>query len=399
MIFEYPDYYKDFHCIGGTCKDSCCAGWEVDIDDDTATMYRNVPLPIGDRLREKLIGQKGSYRFQLCPDKRCPFLNSDGLCDIILAMGQGGLSVTCTEYPRYTIETPFYQLTDLTLSCPEASRLFFFSEDPVEYEKREEEYHDTDWEEDPFEEEGFDEDFDEDFDETSDEDFDEDEDIDETSDEGFNEDPDETSDEDFDEDPDETSDEDSDDRDTSESQKDQARLDRVLALRRDIMEILRDRSLPLAERDRKIAVLFGEDPDRILAGTREEDELLLQKLCAMEEVNSDWHKIKESLISNLKDLENAADHLISNNGPALENRLERFRSYLYFRYTIEIYENRDPGMVLRFIRRCCRFLDLLLAEWCFQCGDLIPVSVLEDRARIFSRQVEHSKENVEDLLF
>lgn len=365
MIFEYPDYYKDFHCIGGTCKDSCCAGWEVDIDDDTATMYRNVPLPIGDRLREKLIGQKGSYRFQLCPDKRCPFLNSDGLCDIILAMGQGGLSVTCTEYPRYTIETPFYQLTDLTLSCPEASRLFFSSEDPVEYEKREEEYHDTDWEEDPFEEEGFDEDFDEDFDETSDEDFDED----------------------------------SDDRDTSESQKDQARLDRVLALRRDIMEILRDRSLPLAERDRKIAVLFGEDPDRILAGTREEDELLLQKLCAMEEVNSDWHKIKESLIANLKDLENAADHLLSNNGPALENRLERFRSYLYFRYTIEIYENRDPGMVLRFIRRCCRFLDLLLAEWCFQYGDLIPVPVLEDRARIFSRQVEHSKENVEDLLF
>lgn len=345
MIYEYPDYYKEFHCIGGVCKDSCCAGWEVDIDDDTAEMYKNVPLPIGDRLREKLIGGRGHYRFKLCPDKRCPFLNSDQLCDIILAMGQGGLSVTCTEYPRYTIETPFYQLTDLTLSCPEASRIFFSTEDPVTYEEREEEYHDTDWEEDPF----------------------------------------------FD-------DEDSEDEDFDE--EDKARLDRVLALRRDVMKILKDRSLPISERDRRIAALFGENPDQLSAGNRAEDELLLEKLMAMEEVNPDWHEIKLSLSSNLKKVEDRADRLLSEGGPWLWNRLERFRSYLYFRYTIEIYEGKDPGQVLRFIRRCCRFLDLLLAEWCLSHdADLIPQTALEDRARIFSRQVEHSRENVEDLLF
>ena len=363
MIYEYPDYYKEFHCIGGVCKDSCCAGWEVDIDDDTAEMYKNVPLPIGDRLREKLIGDRGHYRFKLCPDKRCPFLNSDQLCDIILAMGQGGLSVTCTEYPRYTIETPFYQLTDLTLSCPEASRIFFSTEDPVTYEEREEEYHDTDWEEDPF----------------SDEDFDEED----SGDEAY-------LDEDFD------GEVDSDENDPA----DKVRLDRVLALRKDVMQTLTDRTLPLSERDRRIAALFGENPDQLLAGSRAEDGLLLEKLMAMEEVNPDWHEIKMSLSKHLIEIEDRADRLLSEGGPWLRNRLERFRSYLCFRYIIEIYERKDPGQVLRFIRRCCRFLDLLLAEWCFrEDEDSIPLTVLEDRARIFSRQVEHSRENVEDLLF
>jgi hypothetical protein len=394
MIYEYPDYYKKFHCIGGVCKDSCCAGWEVDIDDDTAEMYKNVPLPIGDRLREKLIGDRGHYRFKLCPDKRCPFLNSDQLCDIILAMGQGGLSVTCTEYPRYTIETPFYQLTDLTLSCPEASRIFFSTEDPVTYEEREEEYHDTDWEEDPFfdDEDSEDEHFDEaDLEDnwTDEDSVEAEDDMEEDSEAASAVEPEESK--DGIEDPEERE---------QRPAEDKARLDRVLALRRDVMKVLNDRTLPLSERDRRIAALFGENPDQLLAGSRAEDGLLLEKLMAMEEVNPDWHEIKMSLSKHLIEIEDRADRLLSEGGPWLRNRLERFRSYLCFRYIIEIYERKDPGQVLRFIRRCCRFLDLLLAEWCFrEDEDSIPLTVLEDRARIFSRQVEHSRENVEDLLF
>ena len=32
MKIRVPEYYKDFACIGGTCIDTCCAGWEVDVD-------------------------------------------------------------------------------------------------------------------------------------------------------------------------------------------------------------------------------------------------------------------------------------------------------------------------------------------------------------------------------
>ena len=39
MIIEYPDYYEKFKCVGGDCKDTCCAGWEIDIDEETFYYY------------------------------------------------------------------------------------------------------------------------------------------------------------------------------------------------------------------------------------------------------------------------------------------------------------------------------------------------------------------------
>ena len=30
MTYDYPSYYSQFHCIGGSCPDSCCIGWEKD---------------------------------------------------------------------------------------------------------------------------------------------------------------------------------------------------------------------------------------------------------------------------------------------------------------------------------------------------------------------------------
>ena len=46
-----PDYYEDFHCMAGACPHSCCIGWEVVIDPETARRYGTVPGPLGERLR------------------------------------------------------------------------------------------------------------------------------------------------------------------------------------------------------------------------------------------------------------------------------------------------------------------------------------------------------------
>ena len=35
MILRYPSYYDKFRCIAGACPNTCCAGWEIDIDDET----------------------------------------------------------------------------------------------------------------------------------------------------------------------------------------------------------------------------------------------------------------------------------------------------------------------------------------------------------------------------
>ena len=43
MEYVYPDYYRQFTCIGGECPDTCCAGWEIVIDDKTLEKYKKYP--------------------------------------------------------------------------------------------------------------------------------------------------------------------------------------------------------------------------------------------------------------------------------------------------------------------------------------------------------------------
>ena len=40
-IFFTPDYITNFKCIGKECIDSCCTGWNIEIDKDTYKNYIN----------------------------------------------------------------------------------------------------------------------------------------------------------------------------------------------------------------------------------------------------------------------------------------------------------------------------------------------------------------------
>ena len=35
MKFIKPNFYDAFHCTAAACSDTCCAGWEIDVDPDT----------------------------------------------------------------------------------------------------------------------------------------------------------------------------------------------------------------------------------------------------------------------------------------------------------------------------------------------------------------------------
>jgi len=37
-----PYYYRDFKCIAGKCRDSCCIGWRVPIDKNSFIKYEQV---------------------------------------------------------------------------------------------------------------------------------------------------------------------------------------------------------------------------------------------------------------------------------------------------------------------------------------------------------------------
>lgn len=97
MVYRTPTYYKDFRCIAGECRDSCCKGWEIDIDEAAAGYYETVGGAMGKRLRENI--RDGS--FVLTKDESCPFLNKSGLCDIFTELGEDKLCRICSDHPRY----------------------------------------------------------------------------------------------------------------------------------------------------------------------------------------------------------------------------------------------------------------------------------------------------------
>lgn len=117
-----PDYYPKFHCIAGKCRHSCCIGWEIDIDEDTYDLYQSIGGGFGRRLKNN-IEDGDPPHFRLCADERCPFLTSDGLCDIILTLGEGALCQICDDHPRYRNYYSDRVEMGLGLCCEAAAKL------------------------------------------------------------------------------------------------------------------------------------------------------------------------------------------------------------------------------------------------------------------------------------
>ncbi|MBQ6906291.1 MAG: flagellin lysine-N-methylase [Clostridia bacterium] len=95
-----PDYYNDFKCIADKCKNSCCIGWEIDIDDETYDKYMSLRSPIGEKLRNNITTDI-PHSFKLRENEKCPFLNENGLCELILTLGEDQLCDICALHPRY----------------------------------------------------------------------------------------------------------------------------------------------------------------------------------------------------------------------------------------------------------------------------------------------------------
>ena len=131
MILRVPEYYDEFSCIASRCKDSCCAGWEIDIEDESYEYYRSVEGSFGDRLRESMfVAEDGGYRFKLKGPKRCAMLNDNNLCDLYTALGEEALCEVCTEYPRFSLVYGQVEQKALSLSCEEVGRILFGRTEP-----------------------------------------------------------------------------------------------------------------------------------------------------------------------------------------------------------------------------------------------------------------------------
>lgn len=131
MFTIKPDFYDSFKCIAGECTDSCCIGWEIDVDENALEKYKKLQSPFGDEIRSHIIkAEDGSICFKLSGNERCPFLNKDNLCDIIIKCDESFLCDICREHPRFYEWFPGVIECGLGLCCEEVCRILLESEEP-----------------------------------------------------------------------------------------------------------------------------------------------------------------------------------------------------------------------------------------------------------------------------
>lgn len=124
--------FKEFECKKELCNDTCCAGWDIVIDKKTLEYYRALKGEFGDFLRANIDFSHSCIKTE--KDGRCPFLNGNNLCEIILNCGEEHISYICTHHPRFYNEISGFTEMGMGLCCEEATRLLMDGD--IRMEKR-----------------------------------------------------------------------------------------------------------------------------------------------------------------------------------------------------------------------------------------------------------------------
>lgn len=96
------DFYDSFQCVGGECPITCCQEWKIEVDEETFGCWNKKYLNDSDNLPiSSYVNEVDGYGLmKLNQDKKCPFLNQDKLCDLVIKFGDEILSDTCATFPR-----------------------------------------------------------------------------------------------------------------------------------------------------------------------------------------------------------------------------------------------------------------------------------------------------------
>lgn len=138
MIYRKTEDFDAFSCLAGRCPDTCCGGWDVEIDEKSAAEYSSLNTPLGERIRKSIDWETGCFAQE---GGRCVLLDGAGLCEIQKELGGEALCDTCRIFPRHVEEYENVREYSLSLSCPEAAWLLLEKEDKrnfYEYETKEE---------------------------------------------------------------------------------------------------------------------------------------------------------------------------------------------------------------------------------------------------------------------
>jgi len=127
-------FINEFKCIGPSCEDDCCHGWNISLNQsDFQRLKKSFDDNKADRhrFRDSINKCDSTHKtnapafasIKLNTQGKCPFLESTGFCEVHRRFGPGALSATCLNYPKVHSQIGDHAEISMTLSCPEAARL------------------------------------------------------------------------------------------------------------------------------------------------------------------------------------------------------------------------------------------------------------------------------------
>src|SRR5262245_43900655 len=90
-----PSYMQQFSCIGSSCEDSCCVGWQVNIDHESFKKYakiqdKELKSIIKDHVKKHNSRQshENFAKIKMLPNNQCAFLSEEKMCKLQLKYGE-----------------------------------------------------------------------------------------------------------------------------------------------------------------------------------------------------------------------------------------------------------------------------------------------------------------------
>ena len=146
-----PFYYDDFKCVANKCKDSCCIGWNIDIDKKSYNKYKRVKGEFGKKIQSGICRNRSSTNELKygnmdikSNDGVCPFLNEENLCDVYVKLGEEYLCSTCKVYPRLIEKYGEIYERNISVSCPVVAEVLVKSSEYLEFLLDEESFNNMD---------------------------------------------------------------------------------------------------------------------------------------------------------------------------------------------------------------------------------------------------------------
>ena len=131
MQITTPKWDSEFQCMASSCPDTCCAGWEIVVDEESAARFRAMDGEIGARMQQALCIVDGETQLRRHGDGRCVLLNEKNLCDLYASCGEGSLCRTCHLHPRFVAQFGARREIMPGLSCPAWIETYLLREEKV----------------------------------------------------------------------------------------------------------------------------------------------------------------------------------------------------------------------------------------------------------------------------